>query len=395
MAQEVLFYHSGMAGAPSATLNTAGAIITLLDAVLVNGFNVVGISSLTSSAGTATATTAAAHNFAVGDWVDVSGADQAAYNGRVQVLTKPATNQFTYSVTGSPASPATGSMSAKHGALGWTKPYTGTNGAVYKPTGSATDIAIQIEDNNVYADSNLSFRARQILTPSGFPDVGLQLGEQDRQQKSSSGWIVAGDAKTFYLFMTASGSTNSFVCGEVASYLAGDQFHFFNSRGDTAGSSSQYSHDFTQYNATFVGRYAPTALRGAVQGSMTFLRGIQQLGAHVLADPILPCTSGAQSGSSNANTAGSQTLQLPNIADNAVPLLPIFVQEQSSSAYHLRGRVRGMYFPLGKFSSSMFANNFFRLDDVLIEDVVRKVAIVPVGPLNSNQVAIDLGTSWG
>ena len=68
------------------------------------------VTSLTRSGTTATATTATPHKLATGMQVTVSGADQAAYNGLVTV-TVTGENSFTYQVSGSPATPATGTIS--------------------------------------------------------------------------------------------------------------------------------------------------------------------------------------------------------------------------------------------------------------------------------------------
>lgn len=73
----------------------------------------VAIASLTRSSGTATATTAAAHGFLTGDYVTVAGATPAAYTGKVKVtVTSPTV--FTYAVSGSPSTPATGDLSATY-----------------------------------------------------------------------------------------------------------------------------------------------------------------------------------------------------------------------------------------------------------------------------------------
>lgn len=64
--------------------------------------------SITRSSGTATVT-ATAHGFVTGETVIVSGADQAEYNG-AKVITVTGPNAFTFAVSGSPASPATGDI---------------------------------------------------------------------------------------------------------------------------------------------------------------------------------------------------------------------------------------------------------------------------------------------
>lgn len=67
----------------------------------------VGISSLTRSGSTATATTSADHNLATGVSVIISGASQSEYN-ITATITVLSNTQFTYTITGTPVSPATG-----------------------------------------------------------------------------------------------------------------------------------------------------------------------------------------------------------------------------------------------------------------------------------------------
>lgn len=63
--------------------------------------------TITSAAGIATVTKTA-HGLAVGDSAVISGAVETAYNKTAIVLTVPTSSTFTYAVTGTPASPATG-----------------------------------------------------------------------------------------------------------------------------------------------------------------------------------------------------------------------------------------------------------------------------------------------
>lgn len=66
------------------------------------------ISTLTRSGTTATATTSTDHTIATGMQVVISGATETDYNGTFEVLVT-ATDEFTYEVSGSPSTPATGS----------------------------------------------------------------------------------------------------------------------------------------------------------------------------------------------------------------------------------------------------------------------------------------------
>jgi hypothetical protein len=66
------------------------------------------IDSITSSGGVATVTTKEQHNIQPGTTIVISGANESAYNGSFTVSSITGYNSFTYAITGSPASPATG-----------------------------------------------------------------------------------------------------------------------------------------------------------------------------------------------------------------------------------------------------------------------------------------------
>jgi hypothetical protein len=69
------------------------------------------LSSLTRSGTTVTAT-AAGHGYVIGDLVRISGADQSDYNG-LFTITAATTNTFSYTIAGTPDSPATGAATAQ------------------------------------------------------------------------------------------------------------------------------------------------------------------------------------------------------------------------------------------------------------------------------------------
>lgn len=91
-------------------------LVQFLDKVyLFRGYQTaeaITLSSLTRSSSTATATKIA-HGLAAGTWVDVQGATEVEYNGIFQIATVPTADTFTYTVTGTPASPATGTITAR------------------------------------------------------------------------------------------------------------------------------------------------------------------------------------------------------------------------------------------------------------------------------------------
>lgn len=78
---------------------------------IVVGFKAISETptTITRSGTTATVTTPQAHGYFSGDTVAVSGADQQAYNGD-QTITVTSDTTFTYTVSGSPTTPATGDI---------------------------------------------------------------------------------------------------------------------------------------------------------------------------------------------------------------------------------------------------------------------------------------------
>lgn len=72
---------------------------------------VASISSITRSGSVATVTTTSDHSFATGLTVTIAGADQSYYNGAFKI-TVTDTDEFEYTVSGAPATPATGTITA-------------------------------------------------------------------------------------------------------------------------------------------------------------------------------------------------------------------------------------------------------------------------------------------
>jgi head-tail adaptor len=75
----------------------------------------IAVASLTRTLTTATASTApTAHGFQNGDYVQVAGANEAAYNAAKVKVTVLSATSFSYQVSGSPSSPATGTITVTY-----------------------------------------------------------------------------------------------------------------------------------------------------------------------------------------------------------------------------------------------------------------------------------------
>lgn len=94
-------------GASTFTYTVANDPSTPATGTITYSTNGMPLTSITRSGSTATVTTTVAHGLTSGDTVRISGASETEYNGDVVVTVTGATT-FTYTVSGSPATPATG-----------------------------------------------------------------------------------------------------------------------------------------------------------------------------------------------------------------------------------------------------------------------------------------------
>ena len=99
------YIHIGIGGADNDTYNGRFVCRGVTDLTKTP----VVITSLTRSGSTVTASTATPHNLSQYEAVTTSGANEAEYNGDVVVTSTPSATTFTFEISGTPASPATGS----------------------------------------------------------------------------------------------------------------------------------------------------------------------------------------------------------------------------------------------------------------------------------------------
>ena len=125
MAYPVKYIHSDMPGAPVIT-NGWGDLVTMLDAVLVNGFNLTQLDNITAADGICTATSSVGHQFVPGQILALDGANESAFNTEVKVIEAPTPNTFTFAAPdGAPATATTAAtLQAKVAPLGWECPFS-------------------------------------------------------------------------------------------------------------------------------------------------------------------------------------------------------------------------------------------------------------------------------
>ena len=148
MSNKVKWMHNGFAGAPVLT-NSWGSLTALLDACLVNGFNLKMVTALSRTDDTATATIGTGHGFVVDQVVLVEGCDQPSYNGEFTVTAITSTT-VSFRVAGEPASPATTQtgITLKIAPLGFEIAFTGTHKRAYRsPNPQSNRHFLRVDDS--------------------------------------------------------------------------------------------------------------------------------------------------------------------------------------------------------------------------------------------------------
>jgi hypothetical protein len=127
-------------------------------------------SSITRSGTTATVTTVNPHNLETGDRITVSGAAQTEYNITASITVTTST-RFTYTITGAPATPATGTIRYTSGDFNTTRPirivgaFTRDGSSVDTPMGVITEQYW----NNISDKTATSAIPQKILYRPSFP----------------------------------------------------------------------------------------------------------------------------------------------------------------------------------------------------------------------------------
>lgn len=123
----------------------------------------VSVSSITRSSTTATVTTAAAHGLSSGQKVTIAGASQSDYNGTF-VITVTDTDEFTYTVSGSPATPATGTITSTAFYL---RDYAIANSTMLRVPGDATVSARSTYSVDGFTFGGLHYGMRRVIDVDG------------------------------------------------------------------------------------------------------------------------------------------------------------------------------------------------------------------------------------
>lgn len=325
-------------------LGTVGAGITLLDAVLKDGYNTFSVSSITVTASIATVTTSGSHGLFANDNVAFSGANESVFNDRFTVLDVLSATEFRFAIN-TTTTPATGTITGNIPPLGWTKPFSGTNLAVYRaPAGNR--FFLRVDDTNAQYMAVRMFETMYDVNTGTGGSSTVYWRKSSTSDSTARAWYVVGGARGFY-----------FTSGWHESYSVTHYVHGF---GDFV---SYKENDL--YNTILIGSNATSiSVFGQNQG-FSFLNnlpgdfGNTSYGQHImrnftglLSSPHFCKFAAVQAGNINAWIDGNGTKAqmgfnfcwFPNPATNGITLKPMDLAEGTYGGYIAhRGIVPGAY----------------------------------------------------
>lgn len=226
----VHWFDSTMAGAPAMS-GTAGTLIGVLDACLVNGFGSVTLDSLVISNGVATATRGSGHGFFDHTVILIGGATPAEANGEKRI-TRVSSSVFTFDATGISNQTATGTITAKMAPVGWEKRYSGTNKAAYARTDvAATAMLLRVDDTPAQYPTLIMYESMSgldtdLVGPAP-PTGSLFYNKSNVASSTARAWRLYADDQAVFLMSTTDGANEGVAgCffGDILSYVAADGY---------------------------------------------------------------------------------------------------------------------------------------------------------------------------
>ena len=377
MTYPIKYHHSAMQGAPALS-GTAGAMIALLDAVLINGFNVLAPTSIVVASGVATVTYSTTHGYAAHDIIKVAGATPAELNGE-QRVTSVTSNALTFATTAADGT-ATGTLETRTAPVGfWEKSFSGTNKAAYRSTDPAmTQLFLRVDDTGT---NNALWRGYETMTDvdtctGPFPTVAQAASGLFARKSSSADavarpWVVVADNGLILFFVAWSSSYPTYAWykfGDVLSLKEGDAYHCVIG-AHTAETPSYPGASPTPAECAFTGTQCYAARSDTQIGSAVELR---------------------QGGSRASAAFGSGGQPYPSRVNNGLLLhAPVLLHEGADTA-PTRGEWPGILQPIQNqpLASGDIVDNFPSLPG-------RRVLLLRIDSSSSEgRIAIDITGPW-
>lgn len=339
-APYVNYYHSEMPGAPVLS-GAAGAMLTVLDACLADGWGLVTATSLVVSSEVATLTFASGPAAAVRVTIEVAGITGAlaALNGKHRA-TSVSSNTVVFAAPGAADGTATGTITMKIASAGWEKAFTGTNKRAYRSLDvSSTRLYLRVDDT---ATLNARWRGYEVMTDvdtgtGDFPTVAQQAapGMFAHKANNTTGnrkWMLIADSKRFLLLVqvhaTYPSQYSPLIFGDIVTFKAGDAYHCLINAATT---------DVT--TAVSVGAGLESIVNSGNTSGRFLARSYAQIGG------AIQSYTQAAGPDRAASTSGASAFPAgPDVVNNAIYVAPLLVNDGSVVSAPYRGKVPGPLF---------------------------------------------------
>lgn len=283
----VKYMHSDMRGAPTLS-GSAGTLIGVLDACLVDGFGLTSVTALSVSSGVATATVGSGNSFEEGAIVLIAGATPGTLNGEQRVTGSTSTT-FTFATTATDGS-ASGTITAKYAPVGsWEKAYSGTNKAVYRSTDVAgSGCYLRIDDTGT-----TTCRVRGYESMSDV-DTGVAPFPTDSQISGGGYWHKSNAADSTSIKYVLAADSRAFRIAICPASRQGAAYRSSVVRGfgdekKLAAEGDAYCCTISANNTATINSnaaYGAYSAGGSGSSSVYFVRPFSGLGGSVSADSL-------------------------------------------------------------------------------------------------------------
>lgn len=228
-----IVFMSNEQGAPVLN-NAAGSLISVLDACLVNGFNTVGIFSITITDNVATVETNTTHGLAADSRVTIAGVSIAAATGDKTVASVVDSTKFTFPCVNANATESPVSATVKRTPLGWLKQFSKTNVAMYKSSDpTAYGQSLRVDDTDT--TGVIGGRVFAVENPTSidawadkFPTEGQRAGgfywPRSSNTATAKSWCLVGDERFFYLLVAQTHYSGAYYPTNVGDYVFNPYF---------------------------------------------------------------------------------------------------------------------------------------------------------------------------
>lgn len=356
----IVYANSGFTGAP--VLNRQpGSLQALLNAILVDGYNVLTPTSIVVAGEVATVATPTPHGYNAIQVLEVRGSSSVDLNKRFKPLAFPTSSTVTFSAPGVADGTYTGSATIRAASADWERTFQTGFVSVYRSKNLlGTRLSLVVDDSalnwTTVSGAEVVLDATSVVDPWG---QGFWM-KSGIANDTAQGWQLIADDRTIY-FNAPDGYRESTIhgFGDLESNRPNDPFSCYitnyavatqNSASNSAANPSMgMAISFSTPAST---RYLARAVNGVQRNPLMHLQHTFPVNHFITQAHAVG--SGGLTYSGTTNTATSR-LVYPDPATNGVVMAPILAIDAGLASY--RGKVRGAY-----CSPQVLQNAFGRAD---------------------------------